>query len=212
MVRALILDVSPDLLEQRRRNGLDRHDEVWEGVLHMVPPPHSDHQELNDELGLFFRLHWQACGLGRTLPETGVKRPGTPDEPDLGPGVPRDYRTPDRSFLLPDGQAKLQGGWIVGPPDVVLEIRSPRDESLDKLPWYFELGVGEVILIDRDTRAVEVLTRGARGFEPVQPDAGGWLASALLRTELRAEAAGGAQRPTLRLRRSDDPGRAHRIV
>lgn len=212
MVRALILDVSPALLEERRRRGLDRRDEVWEGLLHMVPPPHSDHQELNDEVGLFFRLHWQHLGLGRTLPETGVKRPGTLDALDLGEGVPRDYRTPDRSFLLPGSDQRLQGGWIVGPPDAVLEIRSPRDETLEKLPWYFDLGVREVLLIDRDTREVEVRTRGASGFEPVPPDADGWVRSQTLRTELRREPAVGDARPALVLRRTDDPARTHRIA
>ncbi|MCO5168673.1 MAG: Uma2 family endonuclease [Planctomycetes bacterium] len=209
MVRALMLDVSPELLDERRRRGLDRRDEVWEGVLHMVPPPHSDHQDINDELGAFFRFHWQALGLGRTLLETGVKRPRTPDLPALGAGVPRDYRTPDRSFLLPASYDRLQGGWVVGPPDAVLEVRSPGDETLEKLPWYFDLGVREVILIDRDTREVEVLARGERAFEPVATDADGWLRSDVLSTLLRREP--GADRPALRLRRTDDPTREHVI-
>lgn len=209
MVRAQVHEVSQELLAERRRRGLDRRDEVWEGVLHIVPPPHSEHQELNDELGVFFRLHWQRLGLGRTLPATGVKRPNTPELPELGAGVPRDYRTPDRSFLLPESYDKLQGGWIVGAPDAVLEIRSPGDETLDKLPWYFALGVREVLLIDRDTRAVEALVRGAGGFEPVGADPEGWIASAVLGTELRrAEAAG---RAVLELRRSGEPTRAHVI-
>jgi hypothetical protein len=42
-MRTLILDPAPakleELREQRRRSGLDRLDEVWEGVLHMVPAP-----------------------------------------------------------------------------------------------------------------------------------------------------------------------------
>jgi len=38
------------LLEQRRISGLDRLDEVWEGVLHMVPAPGFGHAILASEL------------------------------------------------------------------------------------------------------------------------------------------------------------------
>ena len=38
-MRAVMLDVPESLLDERRRLGLDVFDEVWEGVLHMVPPP-----------------------------------------------------------------------------------------------------------------------------------------------------------------------------
>ena len=45
----LVLDESQigDVLDDRRRRGADRWDEMWDGVLHMVPPPGSDHQTLN---------------------------------------------------------------------------------------------------------------------------------------------------------------------
>jgi hypothetical protein len=38
----LVLESTPELealKERRRRAGLDRLDEVWDGVLHMVPVP-----------------------------------------------------------------------------------------------------------------------------------------------------------------------------
>jgi Uma2 family endonuclease len=41
--RAVWLDPWPHILEERRKKDLDRWDEVWEGVLHMVPPPAFDH-------------------------------------------------------------------------------------------------------------------------------------------------------------------------
>ena len=47
-----MLDVPESLLDERRRLGLDVFDEVWEGVLHMVPPPSGEHQRLELELGL----------------------------------------------------------------------------------------------------------------------------------------------------------------
>jgi len=165
----------------------------------MVPPPHGDHQRLNDRLGLFFQVHWEFLGEGRTYPETGVKRPSSPPHPELGSDVPSDYRTPDRSFLLPERYERFQGGWIVGGPDVVLEVLSPGDESRAKLPFYFELGVREVLLIDRDTRAVQVFRRGPAAFELAPPDGEGWHTSEVLGTALRREE--GPAGPRLHLRR-----------
>ena len=45
-----MLDVPESLLDERRRLGLDVFDEVWEGVLHMVPSPSGEHQRLGSEL------------------------------------------------------------------------------------------------------------------------------------------------------------------
>jgi len=36
-----MLEAPEELLAERRRKGHDRFDEVWEGVLHMLPPPSS---------------------------------------------------------------------------------------------------------------------------------------------------------------------------
>jgi hypothetical protein len=49
-VKAVMLEVDPALLEQRRRLGLDRWDEMWEGVLHMAPAPANEHQRILDDL------------------------------------------------------------------------------------------------------------------------------------------------------------------
>ena len=38
------------VLEDRRKRGADRWDEMWDGVLHMVPPPGSAHQSLTSFL------------------------------------------------------------------------------------------------------------------------------------------------------------------
>jgi Uma2 family endonuclease len=198
-MRAVMLEVPWHLIEERRLLDIDRWDEMWDGELHMVPPPHGTHGRINDLLGVFFHLHWEALGLGRTYPETGVKPPGTPDDPVLK--APRDYRTPDRSFLLPERYDRLQHGWIVGGPDVVLEIASPGDESRAKLPFYAAVGVRETVIIDRETRAVEVLRSTGAGWAQVAPDAQGWVRSNVLRTEWRTDGS------TLLVRRWDEPTR-----
>ena len=203
-----MLEVPRSLLEERRRLGHDRYDEVWEGELHMVPPPAWKHNQINDELAIFFKPHWERLGLGRTCHEVGVKRPGAPDLPELGENVPRDYRTPDRVFLLPERYDRIQGGWVVGGPDAVLEIVSPGDESRAKLPFYFAVGVREVLFIKRDELSIEILRAGPAGFESVLADHAGWLRSGILRTEFRREL-GESDRATLHVRRSDEPAREH---
>ena len=46
--------------------------------------------------------------------------------------------------------------YFEGAPTVVVEIRSPGDETMEKLPFYAKLGVPEVWIIDRDTRQPEL--------------------------------------------------------
>jgi Uma2 family endonuclease len=199
-MRAVMLEVSEELLASRRERGHDRWDEMWEGELHMVPPPHQRHGRLEADLVVFFKLHWEALGLGRVYLETGVKRPGAPLQEVAGQRISSDYRTPDLSFLLPDHYDRVQDGWIVGGPSAVLEVVSPGDESRDKLPFYLSVGVQEAIFVDRDTCAVEVQRAGSKGFEIVAPESSGWVGSAVLRTELRPQPGRGI----LHVRRTDD--------
>ena len=60
-----------------------------------------------------------------------------------------------------------------------MEIRSPGDESYEKIATYLDWGAREVWIIDRDTCAVEIYERGdvesveRRGYQE-----GGWVESA----------------------------------
>lgn len=45
-----MLRAPEELLAERARTGVDVHDEVWEGVLHMAPPPSSGHQRAGGRL------------------------------------------------------------------------------------------------------------------------------------------------------------------
>jgi Uma2 family endonuclease len=204
-----VTSVTREFLAQRWELEQDKWDEVWDGVLHLMPPPHMNHQRLLDQLGFFFLQHWEHLGLGKTSPDTGVKRPGAglwKDAPG-GEKVPDDYRTPDRVWLCPERYGRVQGGWVVGGPDVVLEIVSPGQRCLQKLPFYFEVGVREVLLIWRDSRQVKVLRRGASDWEeaPVGPD--GWVPSLVLDAELRTESRPD-EVPALHLRRISEPERS----
>jgi Uma2 family endonuclease len=143
LMRAVMLQVPESLLAERRRLGADRWDEMWDGVLHMVPSPSGWHQSLGSELHLVLAPVAKTRGL-RALYETAVHTPGRID---------RDYRQPDLVFFKPEA---FHDRGVVGAPELVVEILSPDDESYDKLPWYAALGTREVLIVDPITRAVDL--------------------------------------------------------
>jgi hypothetical protein len=57
-MRAVMSEVSAEVLDWRRRTGSDRWDEMWEGKLHMPPMPNRSHQDFAMELGAWLRTHW----------------------------------------------------------------------------------------------------------------------------------------------------------
>jgi Uma2 family endonuclease len=152
-VRAVILEVDERMLAERQRLGLDRFDEMWKGVLHMVPPPKGRHQLLEGEL--IKHLSEPAARAGcRIAPEIGVF------------AAADDYRVPDVAVFADTALAERG---VDGAPLVVIEIRSPNDESYEKVPWYLARGAGCVVVIDLDGPFVEVLTSDG----PVAADADG---------------------------------------
>lgn len=158
-MKAVLLDVPQSLLDERRRLGIDVFDECWEGVLHMVPPPGNDHQVIESELQIVFGLLAKTIGT-RCTAETGY---WASDD---------DWRVPDL-VVAPDSSRSARG--VEGPAELVVEIRSVHDETDAKLPWYTAHGAAEVLVIDPDSRTVELYV--ARNDEPVlvQADADGVL-------------------------------------
>jgi Uma2 family endonuclease len=80
-------------------------------------------------------------------------------------GVDTDYRVPDIAVYRSD-QASKRG---TDSAELVVEIRSPGDESMAKIPWYLAQGCREVIIVDRDTLEVELHTSGGRR-DPARSD------------------------------------------
>jgi Uma2 family endonuclease len=165
-MKAVLVEVPESLLEERRRTGADRWDELWEGELHMVPPPSGLHQRLGMELAMVLNPLAKAVGLVGSY-ETGLYRPGT----DL------DYRVPDQVYARPE-LATDRG--VDGPAEVVVELVSPGDETYDKLGFYADLGVGEVLVVHPSERRLELFVlRGGRHVL-VQADADGRVRSPAL--------------------------------
>jgi Uma2 family endonuclease len=168
-MRAVLLEVSEADLASRRRTGLDRWDEVWEGVLHMAPAPTDEHQRIVDELIEFLRPLLRKSGRGTLRSGINVFDETSPVE---------NYRIPDLSFVSAERTSVMKADGIRGGgPDAVIEVRSPADETYEKLPFFAKLGVREVVVIDRDTKAVEVFRLTGDLYDRVAADAEGALQS-----------------------------------
>jgi Uma2 family endonuclease len=80
---------------------------------------------------------------------------------------------------------------MAGAPLVVIEIRSPRDETYEKFPFYAGLGVPEVWVFDRDSRRPELYSLDScRSYELIPPKPDEWITSAASGIEFRQTAPG----------------------
>ena len=168
--------ISDDLLAWRTKTGVDRFDEMWEGVLHMYAAPHGDHQLLQDDLREWLKRWWARPRGARAVCQRNVAKPEE---------WPRNYRIPDIVLMPVDCQRFDLGDYIAGPPLIAIEIRSPDDESYEKLPFYAELGVPEVWIIDRDSKTVEIYRLLHGKYSLVANVEGGWTISPATRIMLR---------------------------
>jgi Uma2 family endonuclease len=176
-MRIYAAEAPPGLLEERRRHGHDRYDEMWEGVLHMNAVPHGDHQDLAIQLGAWLIQRWARPGVCKVYPDRNVAPAG---------GWPRNYRIPDLVLMTVERRAFDKGTHIEGPPLVCVEIHSPNDEAYDKLDFYADLGIPEVWIIDRDTKAVDlfVLNTTTGAYDASEAADEGWLLSRAANIEL----------------------------
>jgi Uma2 family endonuclease len=171
-MRAAITHISEHQLAARRRTGLDRWDEMWHGELHMPPAPSDEHQRMLDDLIEFLRPLLRTSRRG-TL-RSGINVFDDPVKAD-------NYRIPDLTFVALGREAILAADGVRGgAPDAVIEIRSPGDETYEKLPFFAHLGVREVIVIDRDTKRTEVFRLAGSQYVQLQRDREGWLTSEAL--------------------------------
>jgi hypothetical protein len=91
----------------------------------------------------------------------------------------------------------------------LLEIYSPGDETYQKIDWYGEQGVRELVIINRDTKGVELYRHDGDSLKPVSaslPDGSGAVESALL--PLRFETVEDATSPRLRIEHLEPPHRS----
>ena len=150
----LVLDpATPELeaLKERRRvSGLDRLDEVWEGVLHMVPAPSHEHGRLAVQLVRLISSAADAAELEMT------------DACNIG-NSEKDFRVPDLALH----RAGAGGIWHPTAA-LVAEIVSPGDETWQKLSFYAAHGVDEVLIVDPAQRSVHWLGLAGGEYEEIK--------------------------------------------
>lgn len=176
-MKAVMPCVPPEILAWRKRTGADRWDEMWEGVLHMVPVPNREHQDLEGAMETYLRLCWARPRKVKVYHNISLASPG---------GWPHNYRIPDLVLLSSERFHIDHNEYFEGAPDVVVEIRSPNDEAYEKLEFYAELGVPEVWIIDHASKESEIYALRAGRYERKAAGPDGWVRSELTGVELRA--------------------------
>ncbi len=129
------------------------HWELWEGhPIAISPSPGVVHQRIVRRLTLQLdaRLREAGCGCEVFFELDWRIDSGTVVRPDI-------------SVCCSD----LNGEWITKPPRLIIEVLSPSTAIKDrtaKRSLYEEQGVGLYMLIDPETRSVEILQRDQAGL------------------------------------------------
>jgi len=149
----LVMDPPPAefeaLIERRRQLGLDRHDEVWEGVYHVTPAPNIPHALTGGQLAMLLGEATRAKGLYIGL--------------EFNLGVENDHRIPDLGIH----RERPTGAWAPTAA-LVVEIVSPGDRSWDKLPFYASHDVDEVLIVDPATRSIDWLALHEGEYQTIE--------------------------------------------
>ena len=151
-MRTLVLDPPPpqleELLERRRHMGADRHDEVWGGVYHMVPAASIAHSLIAHRLSVLLDAPARAADL-----HVGM---------EFNMGVLSDFRVPDLGV-----HRELRSGSWIPTAAIAIEILSPGDETWEKLPFYAEHGVDELVIVEPASCSVRWLALRVSEYRPV---------------------------------------------
>lgn len=133
--------IAMQLITERKAKGLDRYDEVWEGVYVMSTMTNNEHQLLATELSIAIGtvITWQ--NHGQTLAGANVS--------DRRQDWTENFRVPDGLIFKPDTKAEDCGTHWFGGPELAIEIVSPGDQTLEKLDFYATVGTRELLVVDR---------------------------------------------------------------
>ncbi|MBP89817.1 MAG: hypothetical protein CMJ64_24435 [Planctomycetaceae bacterium] len=135
-----------ELIAQRQEWGVDKFDEVWDGVYVMAPMANDEHQFLVKELTTVLTIAIDWANLGQTRPGVNVS--------DRREDWKSNFRIPDVAVFLNGTKAENCGAFWLGGPDFGVEIISPGDRALLKLPFYASVGTGEILVIEREPWAL----------------------------------------------------------
>ncbi len=137
-------------MERRHQSGLDRLDEIWEGVYHVVPAPSGPHATIESQLHRLLGPFAAAVGLTMT------------GQCNLGES--------EQNFRVPDSALHRNPPTGVWNPTaaMVVEIVSPNDETWEKLPFYAAHHVDEVLIVDPQERTVSWLGLAGEEYRQIE--------------------------------------------
>lgn len=119
-------------------------DEVWDGVLVLLPFVDNDHQSI--KMILTFALN--ECVTKGAYMGVNVS--------DRNEDWLSNFRCPDACVFLPENPAINHHSHYEGGPDFLAEVLSPNELPYEKLPFYASVGTREVLIIDRDPWSLEL--------------------------------------------------------
>jgi Uma2 family endonuclease len=128
--------------------------EIFDGELVVTPAPGPPHQITTLELTM--RLYRNLAEVAITLI--------SPVDVLL---APRRVLIPDIVVVRNERRAIVTGRAVEGPPDLVVEVLSPRGATRDrvrKAPLYAKSGIPEYWIVDPVARTIEVYALGDRGY------------------------------------------------
>jgi Uma2 family endonuclease len=201
IMRVLDQKVSEEIVQERKKLGIDHKDEVWDGVYVIMPDPTIDHQRVVKRLTAILTTVVDEEGRGEAFPGTNVS--------DRRSGWDKNFRAPDVVVVLEGSRAENCRTHWFGGPDLLVEVQSPGDETDAKIPFYARIGVRELLIIHRDTRQLRLFRHDGTDLTPAEPgefQGKKWLVSAVVPLAFRRTTAGGRGSRTEVRRTDDTPG------
>lgn len=139
--------------DELARNPAYESCELDEGRLVQVSPVNVDHGRAVVRIGALLLHHVESRQLGVVLTETGFTLASNPDT----------VRAPDVAFVRRARVAAIDTGrFVMGPPDVAIEVRSFRDTPRSirrRTDQYLRHGTAVVVNVDLVARCVTVHRR-----------------------------------------------------
>jgi Uma2 family endonuclease len=157
--------------------------------------PNLSHQDLSGDFCDILSLVIKAEKKGRVHAGANVS--------DRRTGWEDSYRVPDILVVLRNSGAIDCGTHWFGGPDFLLEIESPGDDSELKIPFYGKIGVRELLIVHRETRALRLYRQDGTDFVAVIPSllrGQRWLLSEVMPLAFRRKIVRGKARTEVRRR------------
>ena len=148
VARVLDIYLEERLIAERKALGIDKFDEVWDGVYVMSPLANDEHQRIAGFLNIVIGMLIQFTGRGEV--RQGINLSDQPED------WTHNYRIPDVVVFLKGGTGICHDTFWTGGPDYVVEVVSPGEEPEDKFEFYGRLGTRELLLVHRDPWRLEL--------------------------------------------------------